>query len=175
MAALNKEEQLRLFENLRAFMEDAGLSGEILPESRELPLLTLIVGIRDGKEDGFWVSVNHMPIPDEDKRFTNYFHLYTEIPLDVSAMDRLTVLEIVNTMNRYTSVGHFICTVKDNITSIQMRYTISVDVDESFTGSLLYENVEFMFYYCSLLQSVLINAAAGMTLEEAFKEEGMEY
>ena len=162
MAVMGREEQLHHFERLKHFIDGTGLTAEILEENPAVPALSLLIGIP-------------LEEPEKDSRYTYYFHLLSEIPMEAGALDTESVMLAVNAMNAVTNVGHFVYTRADEEKArVQMRYTIAADVEESLPGSVLYECVDFIFSACSVMEEILEGIAAGMPLSEIFAAEGIE-
>lgn len=179
MAVMGREEQLHHFERLKHFIDGTGLTAEILEENPAVPALSLLIGIpsEEPEENGVerFLVMNHIPVEEKDSRYTYYFHLLSEIPLEAGALDTESVMLAVNAMNAVTNVGHFVYTRADEEKArVQMRYTIAADVEESLPGSVLYECVDFIFSACRVMEEILEGIAAGMPLSEIFAAEGIE-
>lgn len=178
MAVMGREEQLHHFERLKSFLIGTDLTAEILEENPAVPALSLLIGIpsENPEEEGVerYLVMNHIPVEEKDSRYTYYYHLLSEIPMELSALRAEPVMLAVNAMNAVTNVGHFLYTRENGEKArVQMRYTLAVDVEESLPGSVLYECVDFIFSACSVMEEILEGIAADMPLAEIFEAEGI--
>ena len=50
-----------------------------------------------------------MPMDEEDAAYTNFLHMFYEIPYETSSLNELDLLRAVNAMNTVMVIGGFIC------------------------------------------------------------------
>ena len=144
-----------------------------------MPVPSLLIGIpaENPEEEGVarMLVMNPLPIEEQNSRYTYYFHLMSEIPIEVGELSTEKVMLAINALNAVTNVGHFVYTrTSKEKARVQIRYTMAVDKEENLSGSVLYECVDFLFSACEVMEEMLEGIAVDMPLEQIFEAEGIE-
>ena len=179
MAMMKREDLLFHLNRLKQFLNDTGLTAEVLEENPAVPVPSLLIGIpaENQEEEGVerMIVMNPLPIEEKDSPYVQYFHLMSEIPIEVGNLSTETVMLAVNALNGVTNVGHFVYTrTSKEKARVQLRYTMAVDQEEALSGSVLYECVDFLFSACDVMEEMLEGIMVGMPLEQILAAEGIE-
>ena len=100
MAMMNREDLLFHFNRLKQFLNDTDLTAEILEENPAVPVPSLLIGIpaENPEEEGVarMLVMNPLPIEEQNSRYTYYFHLMSEIPIEVGELSTEKVMLAIN-------------------------------------------------------------------------------
>ncbi|MBR5509817.1 MAG: hypothetical protein IKV59_07170 [Lachnospiraceae bacterium] len=132
------QEKLQEFEHLKAEFDDMNLICEVLPKGHLFDDITLLVclpstswqeedtGEELTEEDVHMASGVLLDMDDSDNRLAKYLVFYTQIRMDMTGLDELTVLRIVNALNRTSRVGHYFYSVVEGQDGALVQYRATV-------------------------------------------------
>ena len=172
MADIEKNELIRQFKVIADFMEDTELKALVMEDMPDDMPPTLLIGLADEIKDGHYIVCNLMPMDEEDAAYTNFLHMFYEIPYETSSLNELDLLRAVNAMNTVMVIGGFICNrISEDKARVQLRLTLTADVEEVINPSTVCECACMILNYASTMEEIVSGLLAGMDLDTILEAE----
>lgn len=178
-----EQEILAEFEHLSEYLNDVEIVAEVLPKGKiaeETSLLVCLPGAESGTDDGtdeddlnpenmHVASGCLLDLSEGENRLAKYLMLYTQIPVDISAMTAAEVVLLLNELNRTVRVGHyFLGAVEGEETPVvQYRATVTGAEGEHLDGGVVADTIVEMGSGYEVAKTALLQAN-----EECKKRKG---
>ncbi len=174
MAEIEKNELIRQFKKIAEFMEGTKFKTMVLEDMPGDMPVSMLIGLEGEIEEGHYIVCNLMPMEDDVAAYTNFLHMFYEIPYETAELNELDLLRAVNVMNSTMVAGSFICSrVSEEKARVQLRLTLTADVEEEWNPSTVCECACLMVEYAAVMEEIVSGLLAGMDLNTILEAEGL--
>lgn len=151
--AFTEQEKLEEFTRLRDFLESVEVAAEVLPKgelSEETTLLVCLPGTEELKEDeevtaeSLHVAAGYfLDLSDSEERLAKYLLFYTQIPADISSMEMIEVLSLLNELNCKVRIGHYFLgkAVESDDLKVHYRATVTGVEQQPFDEGIVADTI----------------------------------
>lgn len=143
-------EKIEEFEQLKEFLGSLEIAAEIIPQGDMFGATSLLIAL-PGSEDVneelnvdniaklHMASASFVEWDEDDSQITKQLLLYTQIPVDVTGVDELSLLRLINEMNRTVRIGHYFYdhVMMKEEKMVQYRMVVTGVVEEPLDGAIV--------------------------------------
>ena len=167
MPLLTEEMKLKDMEQISEFLNELEIPAEVMKAGGWFDRGCVLIGLPTEEELDWDESLENLPEDvhivcgfvvqldqDSEEQLTKYFMMYAMIPTDLSSVDEVQVLELVNQMNKEIALGTFFYDETTDYQGrnqggrVQFRHNIGVPVDGTWDEGVVCEAIlELGVYY----------------------------
>lgn len=170
-ASQTEEDILDDLRVLAGYYENLGIYSTLLPALAEAPLPTLVVYLPE--EDGTQartVTHNLMPLGAEQVKDTKFLQFYCDIDVDISSIERVTLLEAILRMGSVNvcGSGHLLPHHSGEGEKVAVRFMQGFPINETIDYDLFVDMMTLFDVSCHYMTQLMIALVDGTSLDDAF-------
>ena len=140
MAFITEKDRLDEFENLKELLDELEVAAEIIPAGPVVEQSCLMIALptniedweQEYKTDLHMAAAYLIQIGDDEEQLTKYMMIYMPVQVDLTGVDELAVLKLINEANKEISFGTCFYAEEQNSKRmlLQVKCLIGGAVDE---------------------------------------------